>query len=1156
MEEKKYSRYTFILIGLTTLIRLYLAYTIGLGVDEAHYIQYALQPALSYYDHPPMVGYLIRFFIITIGKSLITVRMPAIIAGTGTALMLFYTGKLLYGTKAGFWTVVIFNCIPLFSSIGGIAIVPETILSLFWLIILFLMWQIYLTGKHYLWYLTGIIAGLSLLTKYTAFVIYPSILLFILTVPSMRRWMRKKEPYIGFLISTIMFIPVIIWNYENYWASFIFQFSHGLGEKRFFNIEMFLKNIGAQAGVFSPFIFFFLVYVIIITVRQAVKKDVKALLLTSFSLPVILLFTYSGMSNEVLPHWLAVGYLTILPAAGEIGKTLFSSPSKKIARYFLIVSLVTGGILTILIPVQIISRPFNLSQDIDISQDITGWKDLARRIKEIKIEEKGKDFFVFTHKFYIASQLAYYLEPEVPVYCLSKRIDQYDFWQYSENLKVSLFKRNGIFFCDDHFKTEPGKFYVFQKIEGPEVLPVYQHKRFVKNFYIYRCYNFDTEKTNPSFLQSINFIQRNFKENVKRWNERYFFFINHYACKNKFVDTFFLSLTYIGSGFILIPLIVLIAILKKKKQSVRYIFIFLISLIIGGIIVHILKEIFNIPRPLGYFGKEFVNVLGPPLKKGSFPSGHSQTAFTGVLLLSYLMPEWSILFLILGIFISISRCFVGAHFPLDIIGGFVVAVISFFTAMTLFEKRFILKELYIKHRIAIKTAIYLMLFLYFLFFIIPYQKYPVYTDTQNIAKDIRIIKPLAVRIFTPFTDFPLYFINIPYPKGQILSWFIWLSFIWIIYTVLFLRETLKIKILKILRGMFIILLSLCLLTIYGIFLPVQRYKLIPKSSDTILLDLHSHTIYSHDGIVTPAYNLQWHNNYGFNCWAITEHKDGSISSILQEEIIRRNNLPNSVIPAQEISFKGVYLNLLGIENDINPKEFNNLKELIDKVHSYGGVVIVPHIWADKKMKFSLKEIADAGVDGFEVAGISSVPLTYKKQKEIIELCRNRGLVMVGGTNWHGWNNICTVWTSLKTENWNQLSTQERRKAVIAAIRKREGERFRVMTYYYSYIPEDIIFTPFRWTFSYISSLDKNQRGSWIFWTVLLYLSFAFVKNRRRVITIIWFLITILLFLKSLYFFELWNEVKIFNDILPDLSKGLILISLITLLLGITNIKRR
>jgi len=1202
MEEKRYFRYTFILITLTTLIRIYLASTIGLGVDEAHYVQYALHPSLSYYDHPPLVGYLIRFFIIAIGKSLLSVRMPAIISGIGTAFLLFLIGKRLYGPSAGFWAVVIFNCIPLFSAIGGITIVPDTLLCFFWVLLVFLIWEIYRTERGELWYPVGIITGLSLLTKYTGFILFPSILIFVISIPSMRKWMKKRETYIAFFISVVLFLPVVIWNYENHWVSFIFQFSHGLGEKEFFNGERFLRNIGAQAGVFSPFIFFLLVYTLIWAVKQAIRKDDKAILILSFSLPVIFLFAYSGLSNEVLPHWPATGYLTLLPLMGAIATLSFKGQVKRRMKILFLSSLIIGGLLTVIIPVQLIFHPFPLSQDIDISSDITGWGQLAERIREIKINEKEKDFFVFTHKFYIASQLAYYLEPEIPVYCLSKRIDQYDFWQESENLKKSLYGRNGLFFCDDHFNVNPEKMYVFKKIEEKEILPAGYSGRNIKNFYIYRCLNFDTEKTDPNLLQSFSFTHRSFKEAFKRWNENTFLFINSYACKNRVLDIFFLSFTWLGSNLVLVPVVLLLIFLRhrnlensddassslkanykvfekkklkmftptlslppqrgrmkagrkgfrgrilltilNKQKGGRYISVFILALIISGTIGYILKETVAAPRPLAYFGKDTVNILGPPLKRGSFPSGHSLTVFTGVLALSRAIPSYGLIFWLFGILSGISRCYVGAHFPVDVIGGFLIAVFSFYISLWLTPK-IDMRQLFKKRYIALTL-------LFLLFLLLPQSsKHPIYRDTYEVAENIKVIKPLAVRFFTPFTDFPLYFINLSSPERQLLYWFIWLSAIWLVLVIL---KHKKIK--EFIRGIFIILIVLLLTVIYGIFLPVQRYKLIPKGSDDILIDLHSHTIYSHDGIATPAYNLQWHKNYGFNCWAVTEHDYTGPAKILQEAMIRQNNIPSVCIPGQEIKFKGIYLNILGIEKTINPKEFNDLSELIKRVHSQGGAVIAPHIWAEKRATQSLEELALAGIDGLEIAGNSSVPLTQEKQKELIEFCKRNGIVMVSGTNWHGWNNLCNVWTSFRIEGWKEMEPEEIEDAVINGLRNRDIDRFRVITYQYNYAPKNPIFEPLKILYFYITSIDRLQRFFFIFWLTILYIIFHSVKDRRKLTGMVWLAIALLLFLKGVYFLEEWHRVRIVNEILPDVSKGLFTMAAITLILSLTPLKRK
>ena len=49
---------SFILVVFMSLLHLFLAFQAELGGDEAHYALYGLMPDWSYFDHPPMVGWL------------------------------------------------------------------------------------------------------------------------------------------------------------------------------------------------------------------------------------------------------------------------------------------------------------------------------------------------------------------------------------------------------------------------------------------------------------------------------------------------------------------------------------------------------------------------------------------------------------------------------------------------------------------------------------------------------------------------------------------------------------------------------------------------------------------------------------------------------------------------------------------------------------------------------------------------------------------------------------------------------------------------------------------------------------------------------------------------------------------------------------------
>jgi len=51
-------RYTITTIALAIIIHLVFGFILGLSVDEAHYALYGLHLDWSYFDHPPLVGWL------------------------------------------------------------------------------------------------------------------------------------------------------------------------------------------------------------------------------------------------------------------------------------------------------------------------------------------------------------------------------------------------------------------------------------------------------------------------------------------------------------------------------------------------------------------------------------------------------------------------------------------------------------------------------------------------------------------------------------------------------------------------------------------------------------------------------------------------------------------------------------------------------------------------------------------------------------------------------------------------------------------------------------------------------------------------------------------------------------------------------------------
>lgn len=104
--------------------------------------------------------------------------------------------------------------------------------------------------------------------------------------------------------------------------------------------------------------------------------------------------------------------------------------------------------------------------------------------------------------------------------------------------------------------------------------------------------------------------------------------------------------------------------------------------ILGIFVFKALKHLSQRPRPCQLEPHCWSNVLPPD--RFSFPSGHTMTAFSVALVVSYFYPslEWLLVFLALSI--AISRIVLGMHFLSDVLAGIVLGVALGCAAITSF----------------------------------------------------------------------------------------------------------------------------------------------------------------------------------------------------------------------------------------------------------------------------------------------------------------------------------------------------------------------------------------------------------------------------------------------------------------------------------------
>ena len=155
-----------------------------------------------------------------------------------------------------------------------------------------------------------------------------------------------------------------------------------------------------------------------------------------------------------------------------------------------------------------------------------------------------------------------------------------------------------------------------------------------------------------------------------------------------FLDQFFKWATWSAEGWVWIPFLSVVVILFKKDFKL-IILNFLLSTLITQIPKHFIWDTISRPVASGMPLNEIHTVPGVVMHAyNSFPSGHTATAFTLFLLTIYLFPTKRV-FAIGATFAMIcaySRVYLGQHFPMDLGGGMLVAVISMQLSLLIHQK--------------------------------------------------------------------------------------------------------------------------------------------------------------------------------------------------------------------------------------------------------------------------------------------------------------------------------------------------------------------------------------------------------------------------------------------------------------------------------------
>lgn len=160
-----------------------------------------------------------------------------------------------------------------------------------------------------------------------------------------------------------------------------------------------------------------------------------------------------------------------------------------------------------------------------------------------------------------------------------------------------------------------------------------------------------------------------------------FFLVFGLSNHSDFVD----SLMIFGARFLIYStfLLVFISAFKGRSKEKKALILAFLAIPIVVLLIKFIHIFFIEPRP-------FVNFHFSPLldtePDASFPSRHAGVMSAIAFSYTYLKSRWAPLFLFLMLWVGISRIYVGVHYPLDILGGFLVGIIAAFFGLTLLRQ--------------------------------------------------------------------------------------------------------------------------------------------------------------------------------------------------------------------------------------------------------------------------------------------------------------------------------------------------------------------------------------------------------------------------------------------------------------------------------------
>jgi 4-amino-4-deoxy-L-arabinose transferase-like glycosyltransferase len=510
-----YQKKLWWLIGISMVVKIILSFFLELGNDEVYYYTYALQPDWNHFDHPPMVGWIIRIFTFNLHwLSTLSMRLGSIFCAALSTIIIFESGTLLKNEKAG-WIAALLYTLSIYTSIiAGLFIIPDSPQLLFFTLSIYVMLN-WVIKPHVFtlfgWILLGLFIGLATLSKVHGLYLWVGFGLFILF--NQIKTLQQKGFYLAVLITIFCIVPIVYWNVQNDFITYKFH------SKRVthtgITMASFLQQIGGEFFYQNPLVYMAIVISLfrIKKVKYQAKSAVAIHLLLWLSLPLIFIFWCLSLFNSTLPHWTGPAFISLFLIAG----VYWASYSRKVIPVLLqwaigFVGIAALGIILLIkeFPKQLGSTKLENLGEYNPINDLTGWTYFSAEFNQIVEKDKSETRMsnnapIVVHKWFPAGHLLFYTAPlmHARIIAIGALEDVHKFaWlnQIQGALKIG---EDAYCIVPSNLPANPIELYgaYFTSIQAPDTIPILSKGVLLRNFYVYRLKT--CKKLPPSILHKV-----------------------------------------------------------------------------------------------------------------------------------------------------------------------------------------------------------------------------------------------------------------------------------------------------------------------------------------------------------------------------------------------------------------------------------------------------------------------------------------------------------------------------------------------------------------------------------------------------------------------------------------------------------------------------